>query len=86
VICASSSLQSSAAGGRASRQETYGLSIESGERIPDERLELRPTAELTTEEERRAALVGAGAPRSADLGRHRTFRGDEVEVDRWSVR
>ncbi len=31
---------------------TYGLSIESGERIPDERLELRPTAELTTEEER----------------------------------
>jgi DnaK suppressor protein len=31
---------------------TYGLSIESGERIPDERLEARPTAELTIEEER----------------------------------
>ena len=31
---------------------TYGLSIESGEPIPDERLEARPTAELTTEEER----------------------------------
>ena len=31
---------------------TYGLSIESGEAIPDERLEILPTAELTTEEER----------------------------------
>jgi DnaK suppressor protein len=31
---------------------TYGLSIESGERIPDERLEVLPTAELTAEEER----------------------------------
>jgi DnaK suppressor protein len=31
---------------------TYGLSIESGEPIPDERLEARPTAELTVEEER----------------------------------
>jgi DnaK suppressor protein len=31
---------------------TYGVSIESGEPIPDERLEARPTAELTTEEER----------------------------------
>jgi DnaK suppressor protein len=31
---------------------TYGLSIESGEAIPDERLEARPTAELTIEEER----------------------------------
>ena len=30
---------------------TYGLSIESGEPIPDERLEVLPTAELTTEEE-----------------------------------
>jgi DnaK suppressor protein len=29
---------------------TYGLSIESGEPIPDERLEVFPTAELTTEE------------------------------------
>ncbi|HEX3453478.1 MAG TPA: hypothetical protein VHS03_02550 [Gaiellaceae bacterium] len=31
---------------------TYGLSIESGQPIPDERLEARPTAELTVEEER----------------------------------
>ena len=31
---------------------TYGLSIESGEPIPDERLETIPTAELTAEEER----------------------------------
>ena len=31
---------------------TYGLSIESGQPIPDERLEARPTAELTAEEER----------------------------------
>jgi DnaK suppressor protein len=31
---------------------TYGLSIRSGEPIPDERLEARPTAELTVEEER----------------------------------
>jgi len=31
---------------------TYGLSIESGLPIPDERLEVRPTAELTVEEER----------------------------------
>src|SRR5690242_10551918 len=29
---------------------TYGLSIESGEPIPDERLEALPTAELTVEE------------------------------------
>jgi DnaK suppressor protein len=34
---------------------TYGLSIESGEPIPDERLEAIPTAERTTEEEARAA-------------------------------
>ena len=32
---------------------TYGRSIESGERIPDERLEALPTAERTTEEEAR---------------------------------
>jgi DnaK suppressor protein len=32
---------------------TYGLSVESGESIPDGRLEAIPTAELTAEEERR---------------------------------
>jgi DnaK suppressor protein len=31
---------------------TYGLSIESGEPIPDERLEAVPAAELTADEER----------------------------------
>ncbi len=31
---------------------TYGYSIESGEPIPDERLEALPAAELTAEEER----------------------------------
>jgi len=31
---------------------TYGLSIESGQPIPDERLEVIPTAERTVEEER----------------------------------
>jgi DnaK suppressor protein len=31
---------------------TYGVSLESGLPIPDERLEARPTAELTVEEER----------------------------------
>jgi DnaK suppressor protein len=31
---------------------TYGLSVESGEPIPDERLEAVPTAELTVDEER----------------------------------
>ncbi|HET8894579.1 MAG TPA: hypothetical protein VFM96_10840 [Gaiellaceae bacterium] len=31
---------------------TYGLSVLSGEPIPDERLEIVPTAELTAEEER----------------------------------
>jgi DnaK suppressor protein len=31
---------------------TYGLSVESGEPIPDDRLEVFPTAELTVEEER----------------------------------
>jgi RNA polymerase-binding transcription factor len=30
---------------------TYGLSVESGKPIPDERLEARPTAERTVEEE-----------------------------------
>jgi DnaK suppressor protein len=30
---------------------TYGLSVESGEPIPDERLEIVPTAERTAEEE-----------------------------------
>jgi DnaK suppressor protein len=34
----------------------YGLSVESGDPIPDERLEVHPTAELTIEEER--ALEG----------------------------
>ena len=33
---------------------TYGLSVESGQPIPDERLEVRPTAERTVEEEERA--------------------------------
>jgi DnaK suppressor protein len=32
------------------RDGTYGLSVESGERIPDERLEAIPTAERTVEE------------------------------------
>jgi DnaK suppressor protein len=32
---------------------TYGLSIESGEPIPDERLEARPTAERTAAEQER---------------------------------
>jgi DnaK suppressor protein len=32
---------------------TYGLSIESGEPIPDERLEAFPTAERTVEEQQR---------------------------------
>ena len=32
---------------------TYGLSVESGEPIPDERLEALPTAERTAEEEGR---------------------------------
>ena len=31
---------------------TYGLSVLSGEPIPDDRLEALPTAELTTDEER----------------------------------
>ena len=32
---------------------TYGLSVESGDPIPDERLEAYPTAERTVEEQRR---------------------------------
>jgi DnaK suppressor protein len=35
---------------------TYGLSVESGEPIPDERLEAVPAAERTAEEERRRGL------------------------------
>ncbi|HEY2311463.1 MAG TPA: hypothetical protein VGH46_10170 [Gaiellaceae bacterium] len=31
---------------------TYGLSVESGQPIPDARLEIHPTAELTVDEER----------------------------------
>jgi DnaK suppressor protein len=34
---------------------TYGLSVRSGEPIPDERLEVLPTAELTVDEERAQA-------------------------------
>jgi DnaK suppressor protein len=32
---------------------SYGVSVESGERIPDERLEVLPTAERTAEEQAR---------------------------------
>jgi DnaK suppressor protein len=32
---------------------TYGLSVQSGEPIPDARLQARPTAELTVEEQQR---------------------------------
>jgi DnaK suppressor protein len=41
----------------------YGLSIESGRPIPDERLEALPTAERTVEEER---ALSEGRGRSAD--------------------
>ena len=34
---------------------TYGLSIQSGEQIPDQRLEAVPTAELTVEEQEHGA-------------------------------
>jgi len=34
---------------------TYGLSVKSGQPIPDERLEVVPTAELTVDEERAQA-------------------------------
>lgn len=37
---------------------TYGLSIQSGEPIPDERLEVLPTAELTVEEQEPGARSG----------------------------
>jgi RNA polymerase-binding transcription factor DksA len=36
---------------------TYGLSVQSGAQIPDERLELLPTAERTVEEERARGLA-----------------------------
>jgi DnaK suppressor protein len=39
-------------------QGTYGLSVESGEPIPDARLEIMPTAERTVEEQRRAERRG----------------------------
>lgn len=35
------------------RDGTYGISIQSGEPIPEARLEARPTAELTVEEQQR---------------------------------
>lgn len=41
------------------QEGTYGLSVESGEPIPDARLELLPSAERTVEEEERGAQ-GAG--------------------------
>ena len=37
---------------------TYGLSVQSGAAIPDERLEAVPTAELTVEEQERGARAG----------------------------
>lgn len=39
---------------------TYGRSVESGEPIPDERLEALPTAERTVEEERGSDVSQAG--------------------------
>src|SRR6266508_319383 len=39
---------------------TYGLSVESGEPIPDERLEALPTAELTAGEERARTESSSG--------------------------
>ena len=39
---------------------TYGLSVESGLPIPDERLEVHPTAERTVEEETRQERGAAG--------------------------
>ncbi len=33
---------------------TYGLSVQSGDPIPDQRLEAQPTAELTVEEQERS--------------------------------
>jgi RNA polymerase-binding transcription factor len=40
------------------RNGTYGRSVESGEPIPDERLEANPTAERTVEEENRRRRGG----------------------------
>ncbi len=37
------------------RDGTYGFSIQSGDPIPDARLEARPTAELTVEEQQRVS-------------------------------
>jgi DnaK suppressor protein len=37
---------------------TYGLSVQSGEPIPDERLEAVPTAELTIEEQEHGGSAG----------------------------
>jgi DnaK suppressor protein len=37
---------------------TYGISVQSGDPIPDERLEAFPTAELTVEEQERSAQSG----------------------------
>jgi DnaK suppressor protein len=39
---------------------TYGLSVESGQPIPDERLEALPTAELTADEERARTEPSSG--------------------------
>lgn len=40
-------------------QGTYGLSVESGEPIPDERLEVMPTAERTVDEQTRLNRGGS---------------------------
>jgi DnaK suppressor protein len=45
------------------RAGVYGLSVESGEPIPDERLQALPTAELTLAEQ--AAREGGPAPQSS---------------------
>jgi RNA polymerase-binding transcription factor len=37
---------------------TYGISVQSGEKIPDERLEAFPTAELTVQEQERRGPLG----------------------------
>jgi DnaK suppressor protein len=37
---------------------TFGLSVQSGEQIPDRRLEANPTAELTIEEQERGGRAG----------------------------
>jgi DnaK suppressor protein len=46
-------LQAVARAERRLAEGTYGLSVESGEPIPDERLEANPTAERTAEEQQR---------------------------------